>query len=303
MIEKTIEGSDKVNEALGKLWEKYGCREETMGGDDHDDDDDDYEEGDDDDDDDDGKEEITVVADESADCSSEFEGGCMDLLKDGLKAVGGLFWACENLLGIKEQYETLEDALYSIYDSRELESVLGCVNDAMNSAVGLADGTCVKYSSVPRVLRTTIVVGKRELSVAEFALEKLGGADLMPLYELREKCVLALGCSPDLLASRLVQVDYTYLHSVRDIKRMNNSRTKAALLSVCEKLNAMLDEVRGYGFKTTESDIDFGTTTGALIGVCGKYGEDDFEKGSTAEAIVSNTIEIIEILGERMKAK
>ena len=301
MIEKTIESSDKINEVLSKLWEKYGCREETKEGDD----DEEEKEGDEEeDDDDDDEKEITI------DCSSsssvafrEFEGGCIDLLKDGLKAVGGLFWACDNLLDVKEQYETLEDALCSIKESRELERVLGCVNDVMSSTVGLADGTCVKYSSAPRVLRTTIVVGKRELSVAEFVLEKLRSVDLTPLAELREECVSALGCSPELLASRFIQVEYTYVHSIKDINRMHNSSTKAALLSVCEKLNEMLDGVRGYGFKTTDNENDFGSIIGALSDVCGKYGEDDFKKGGTAEAIVSNTIEIIEILGERMKTK
>ena len=267
MIDKFVEDSKEIQEVLDALWMKYGCSA--------------------------GLEEAMKEVDTKA-----FIGDFMDLLTDGLKALGGLFWVRKNLLEVKEQYECLICALQAIADSKALEKALQCVHSAVRGILGLEDGTCVKYSSVPAVLGATVVVDGHELAVRDIVLKRLSAADIAALRELYEACVYGLGCNPELLASRFCQIEYTFYRCVRDVQRMGDDGEKNALAQVCVNMNEMLKEARVYGFKSSDQEYDFGWLVNALSKATGKFGEDEFTKGISAEAVVLNTIDIVKTLSE-----
>ena len=334
MIEKYVEDSEEIYEALDALWRKYGCtieedpesrrerermermkrREdrfeielENMDGLSLEEKVDRLREMREEEE----REEAEAEAEEKAEREREeeeegdnygaFRGEYMGMLTDGLSALKSLFVARKSLLVVREEYDMYAKALQCILENKELEIVMRCVHSVMSGLLGVREGTCIKYGSVPTVLGVMLVVDGAERRVLDVVMEKLGGVDLSSLAGLYETCLAAIRYDPLTLLSEFYQAKYSFEAGASDVKRMRKGEEKRALMRVCEVMNERLEETKEYRFGESKNRYDLGITMKGLADVNGKYGEDEVTKGCAVETVVSNTIEIIRALGVDVK--
>lgn len=233
------------------------------------------------------------------DSGGEVSGENAELLAEGLKAFGCMFWVRDNVAVIRRQLEAVQGALSAIAESEALANVLRAVHLSAGRALGLNRAVCIKYSSVPSVLRLDVdSEGEGECGCATKVRDVVVGSvrreDLEGLRELYGVCVRGLGCDPALLATRLCQVEHAIYSALRSVEKMDpGSDGRNGLVQVAGVLLRELDELRAYTFKTSNEPRDFGSITGKVCEACERVVEDDFVKDASAGAIIAHTLDII----------
>ena len=234
----------------------------------------------------------------------------MNGLVEGLKAAGGICWAQENIKDIEKQARILQAALDAIYDSSALKHGLQLIHTVVSKALGLGEGECIRYSSVPSVLGLLLLQegdekdeeeenGGIKVFVKDVVRGKLKEDETEELKALKKTVEGAFGCDVSLLVARYQQVQHALMSAIDGVKRMTSEETKKTLHEAMTEVNNALESVRRYLVKTTNSPFDFGGITNKLVAICGKYGESKLDKSNTAEAIVIHTFSIIEVLTQQ----